>query len=306
MTAATSHLSLDSSGHPDPDTISEYVEDLLAPQASAELSAHLTGCADCRETHDSLEEIRSLLGELGETEVPPIPDDIALRIDAALAEAAQTATEAVDGGAGPTAARTAAQAATGPSSPSYRTSPSRPGAGGPGRRPRRRLRRAALGAAALAACGLIVTAALNLHPEVGSGSSSAANGAAAAGEAHASMAGASTAFSRSGFTQQIQRLLGAQTSGSARPQAQSGAKEPNSVPGATAVPSCVLAAVPRQTRPLLAATTGSYRSTAVYALVYPDPDDPAHKAEAYLVSADCLTPAEYTSPVLLSGIVPRP
>ena len=139
MTAAASHLSLDSSGHPDIETISEYVEDLLAPQAAAELSAHLTGCADCRESRDTLDEIRALLGQ---TEVLPIPDDIAQRIDAALADAAdadaaakpsQAASATGGGGTGRVATRTAPSGPTGPFSPVRPASPSRPGTGGPGR-----------------------------------------------------------------------------------------------------------------------------------------------------------------------------
>ena len=325
MTAAASHLSLDSSGHPDIETISEYVEDLLAPQAAAELSAHLTGCADCRESRDALDEIRALLGQ---TEVPPIPDDIAQRIDAALADAAldvdadadtaakpsQAASATGGGGAGRSATRTAPSGPTGPFSPVRPASPSRPGAAGPGRKVARRVRRAALGVAALAACGLFVTAVLNLpgsSSSKGASSSSAAVGRVA-GAGQGTAGSQSIPFSRGGFTQQIQTLLAAPTptSGVVQPQAQgseSGVQHSNSGTGrlGTDLPSCVLAVVPGQHKSLLAAATGTYRGQAVYALVYPDSADPAHKVDAFLVSADCLTPAEYTSPVLLQNVVPR-
>jgi Putative zinc-finger len=326
MTAEASHLSLDSSGHPDIETLSEYVEELLTPQAAAELAAHLTSCADCRESRDTLDEIRALLGQ---TEFPPIPDDVALRIDAALAaeadharadaaKPAQAALRTSEAATARPAARTSPGGSAGPSSPAH---PARPGGAGPGRARLRRLRQAALGVAALAACGLVVTAALHIHPNVSSASRSDSAAVPKSGGADQGNGTRFTAFSRTGFPQQIQSLLAAP--GAAQPQAQSGGQAAargtgKGTSGGTAgaasgpetgaaagVPSCVLAAVPHQGEPLLAATLGSYQGDQVYALVYPDPTDPAHAVEAFLVDFDCATPAGHDGPVLLSGTVPR-
>ena len=309
MTAAASHLNLDSSGHPDIEAISDYVEELLAPQATAELTAHLSDCAECRESRDALDEIRSLLGR---TEVPSLPGDIALRIDAALAAEAE---------AGPTSSTAAepAQAApeeahrtmAPPPPPRAAAGPSRPAGSGPGRKRGQRLRRAALGAAALAACGLIITAVADSHGGLSAGpSKSAALSTAAAGPAAGTRL---TAFSEAGFTQQIQQLLSAPLSQSNRPQAQGPGQQPYAVsPRSTpaqstpTAPSCVLAAVNRPGRQPLAVSLGSYQGTEVYALVYPDAADPAHSVSAFLVNADCVTSAGHPTPLMLSRTVPRP
>jgi len=308
---ATSHLSLDASGHPDIETLSEYVEDLLAPQVAAELTAHLAGCADCRESRDALDEIRSLLGQ---AEVPPIPDDIALRIDAALAaeaadaqqatgtasKAASAPRAAVERDSGRPTARTSLSGPQGPSSPT------RPTGEGPGRRTARRLRRAALGVAALTACGLIVTAALHIHGGDSSGTASSSSRSSGFGREAGSQF---TVFSRTGFAGQVQMLLSAQPSGADQPQAQSGVQRSSSASAKAdnrAVPSCVLAAVSRPGQQPLAVEQGSYQGIAVYALVYPDSADPAHAVDAFLVDAGCTTPVGHITPVLLSDTVARP
>ena len=304
MTAAASHLNLDSSGHPDIETIAEYVEDLLAPQAAAELSAHLTGCPACRESREALDEIRSLLGE---TEVPSIPEDVALRIDAALAAEAAAPSAGVHQADSPPRAL-AAPGAT----PRGSVGPSGARRGDSQGRRARRLRRAALGMASLAACGLIITAVLNTHTTE---SSSGARGAAAGGFSGAA-GGAGprfTAFSQSGFTQQIQTLLTPPAGQSNEPQIQGGGQHPESVstrsagePVAVTAPGCVLASVDRPGSRPTSVFLGTYQNIEVYALVYPAAGDPAHAVQAYLVDAACTTPAGHTTPVLLSRTVPRP
>ncbi|AXI78614.1 anti-sigma factor family protein [Peterkaempfera bronchialis] len=164
--------------HPAVEEISDFTEDLLAPEAAAAVRTHLADCPECADTRDALLEIRSLLGR---PESLRMPADIAERIDAALAAEALLSSATPQGeprpAAPPTAADRASDAAdparpapstsaehTGDSAPPHPAKDrARPGgspgpAGGPGRRRgprRRRTARALLTAAALvAAVGL--------------------------------------------------------------------------------------------------------------------------------------------------------
>ncbi|MFD8661630.1 anti-sigma factor family protein, partial [Streptomyces globisporus] len=73
----------DTAQHPEVSEISDLTEGLLAPSRTAEVQQHLAQCDLCSEIRDSLEEIRGLLGTMPDPE--PMPEDIAARIDAALA-----------------------------------------------------------------------------------------------------------------------------------------------------------------------------------------------------------------------------
>ncbi|MBE8471512.1 anti-sigma factor family protein [Streptomyces justiciae] len=73
----------DAAGHPDVAELSELTEGLLTPTRSADVRRHLDECELCADVHASLEEIRGLLGSLPGP--PRMPDDVAGRIDAALA-----------------------------------------------------------------------------------------------------------------------------------------------------------------------------------------------------------------------------
>ncbi|MFF8946373.1 hypothetical protein ACF1A5_29700 [Streptomyces sp. NPDC014864] len=87
----------DRAGHPDVTEISDLTEGLLAPSRSTALRRHLDGCELCADVYASLEEIRGLLGTLPGP--PRMPNDVAGRIDAALAAEAllsATAAEATD------------------------------------------------------------------------------------------------------------------------------------------------------------------------------------------------------------------
>ncbi|WP_308429855.1 MULTISPECIES: anti-sigma factor family protein [Streptomyces] len=59
------------------------MEGLLPPSRSSDVRRHLDECPLCADVHDSLEEIRGLLGRLPGPS--PMPADVAGRIDAALA-----------------------------------------------------------------------------------------------------------------------------------------------------------------------------------------------------------------------------
>ncbi|MFC7305954.1 hypothetical protein ACFQVC_17225 [Streptomyces monticola] len=69
--------------HPEVSEISDLTEGLLSPARTTDVRRHLDGCELCSEVHDSLTEIRDLLGTLPGP--PRMPADVAGRIDAALA-----------------------------------------------------------------------------------------------------------------------------------------------------------------------------------------------------------------------------
>ncbi|MFC1431242.1 hypothetical protein ACEZDB_11340 [Streptacidiphilus sp. N1-3] len=311
---------LDSSGHPPVETIAEDLEALLPPEDAALLHAHVADCRDCRDTRAALEEIRSLLGQ---TATPVLPAEIGIRIDAALAAEALLATApgpadpaGADRPAAPAADRTDRtddRAGDAPGKPrsasSAPTGPLRPPRG-PGRA--RRWRRAALGVAALAVVGLISTAVLqsgNGGMKAGSGS---AKSVAGAGAANPRTDGAAlVVFSDASLDEQIQQLL-PDGAGSTALQPQAHPQTDGGV--STGAPACVLAAVGRTGETPLASTRGSYRGTAVFAVVYTSPVDPLHKVDAYLVSASCAdrgahasdgAPGSAGATVLVRRTVPR-
>ncbi|TDC64370.1 anti-sigma factor family protein, partial [Streptomyces hainanensis] len=74
--------------HPDPAEIAALDEDLLSVEEAAELRQHLAQCTGCAEVHADLLVLRQ---ELRDLPVPSIPDDVAARIDAALAAEATSA-----------------------------------------------------------------------------------------------------------------------------------------------------------------------------------------------------------------------
>ncbi|MEU0100807.1 hypothetical protein ABZ174_20205, partial [Streptomyces sp. NPDC006267] len=73
----------DTAQHPEVSEISDLTEGLLPPSRAVEVRQHLARCDLCSEVQGSLEEIRGLLGTMPAPE--PMPEDIAARIDAALA-----------------------------------------------------------------------------------------------------------------------------------------------------------------------------------------------------------------------------
>lgn len=81
----------DTAGHPDVTEISDLTEGLLTPSRTEDVERHLDECVLCTDVYTSLEEIRGLLGTLpGPVRMP---DDIADRIDAALAAEADVSRE---------------------------------------------------------------------------------------------------------------------------------------------------------------------------------------------------------------------
>ncbi|MGE7435045.1 hypothetical protein [Kitasatospora sp. NPDC001175] len=68
--------------HPGTELLADLAEDLADPDLVPGLRRHLAECPDCADSFVAFAEVRDLLGAV---EAPPLPADIAERIDAALA-----------------------------------------------------------------------------------------------------------------------------------------------------------------------------------------------------------------------------
>lgn len=323
----------DTAQHPEVSEISDLTEGLLSPSRTEEVRQHVTGCALCTEVQDSLEEIRELLGTMPAPE--PMPEDIAARIDAALAaEARPTATSADEPVVVSRETTTAEDETTEDTTPDRATSepaprsiggtsaPDRPAgrssaATGPGRRPSHRRRRAvvlgtAFGAAVI---GMSVFFLQSLAPSGDSSKTAADSGVSAADSgAHA--------YADGTLESQVQDLLGSgadqdspgakkvppgadtkSTSEAITPDAET-SRSPLKAPAVT-VPPCVQQATGRTT-PALALDEGTYQGTDAYLVVLPHPGDPA-RVQAYLVATSCVeTAPESTGQLLLTRAYDRP
>ncbi|MEU4089836.1 hypothetical protein [Streptomyces aureus] len=281
----------DKAGHPDVAEISDLTEGLLSLSRAEEVRHHLDACVLCSDVYDSLEEIRGLLGTLpGPSRMP---DDVAERIDAALAaEALLGATapnEAPDKAADADADRAHVSRETSTvGSPSGHPR----GATGPGRphRARRARRRTVVLTGALAAVALGLGAIL-VQSLGGDGSGKTAHIASG----HES--GALKTFSEKSLQGDVSALL-AKTkksgdgSASAKPwgiQSQDAGTESGGVKTlitpTPAVPQCVQQGT-GDPGALLAAKEGSFQGKGVYLLVVSDSSDTT-KVTAYIVDASC-------------------
>lgn len=97
MTSAP--FAADDDRHPEVAEISAYAEDLLPVARSDSLRSHLSTCSLCGDVLLSLQEIRAALGDVSHP--PRMPEDVASRIDAALAaeallEASDVSRETLD------------------------------------------------------------------------------------------------------------------------------------------------------------------------------------------------------------------
>ncbi|MFJ9110903.1 hypothetical protein [Streptomyces sp. NPDC102283] len=316
----------DTAQHPEVTEISDLTEGLLSPSRTEEVRQHVTGCALCTEVRDSLEEIRELLGTMPAPE--PMPEDIAARIDAALAAEARPAAPAVDEPVVVSRETTTAEDTTDreTSKPAPRSigasAQDRPtgrssAATGPGRRPTRRRRRAvvlgtAFGAAVI---GMGVFFLQSIAPSGDSSKTAADSGVSAADSgAHA--------YADGTLESQVQDLLGSgagrespgakkvppgadtkSTSEAITPDTET-SRSPLKAP-AVAVPPCVQQATGRTT-PALALDEGTYQGTDTYLVVLPHPSDPS-RVQAYLVAASCVdTAPESTGQLLLTRVYDRP
>jgi anti-sigma factor RsiW len=293
----------DTTGHPDVAEISDLAEGLLPPSRSADVRRHLEACELCADVHASLEEIRGLLGALPGP--PRMPDDVAHRIDAALAAEAllnatapETTSEAQDDVAVSTpeseadrTARVSRETSAGTARPAGRAHTATTG---PGRKDRKRSGRrkvAVLGTAfAVAALGL--------------GSvllSSLTGGEGPDGSAHGQRSTAADTFSASGLEQQVTDLL-AKAQGSRSPDSvgiQGNPESPSTkIFQQPAVPSCVQKGT-GQSDAALALEKGTYKGKDAMLVVLPDPSDDT-RVNAYLMDATCVDRASVgTAKVLL-------
>jgi len=290
----------DAAGHPDVAEISDLTEGLLPPSRTADVRRHLDDCALCADVYDSLEEIRGLLGTLpGPTHMP---DDVAGRIDAALAAEAllnamapDQASRAGDDGASVSRETSTADisfvSADSGSAPSGDRPSGHPRAAtGPGRahRVRHGRRRAAVLGTVFTAAALGLGAILvqsmggdNRTPETATQQES----------------GSKVTFSEEKLNGQVADLLAKNKSTGDR----SGSKKPLGIESQDAgtesggvgtlitptvpVPDCVQQGT-GNSGAVLAAEKGTYKETSVYLVVLPDASD-STKVTAYIVDDTC-------------------
>ncbi|NUR40155.1 MAG: hypothetical protein HOV73_08740 [Streptomyces sp.] len=276
----------DTTGHPDVAEISDLTEGLLTPTRSGDVRRHLDECELCADVHASLEEIRGLLGSLPGP--PRMPDEIAGRIDAALAAEAllsATAPESVEAttlGDAHVSRETSVSAAR-------PVGHARAATTGPGRKGRSRG-----GRRRIAVLGTVFTVAA-----LGLGSvllSSFNDGKPSAPTTQAD------AFSGKKVGTQVSELL-AQGSGE-------GSRAPRSLGANTVpenhlknqpvpqVPSCVLRGIGRDDE-ALAAKKGSYDGDAAYLVLMLNAKD-SSRVDAYVVDAGCEKDPSSSAKVLLT------
>ncbi|MGX5391995.1 anti-sigma factor family protein [Streptomyces anulatus] len=301
----------DTAQHPEVSEISDLTEGLLSPSRAAEVRQHVAECDLCSEVRDSLEEIRDLLGTMPTPE--PMPEDIAARIDAALAAEVRPTAPVVDEPVVVSRETTTVEDTTTDRATSESASrsigapaPSRPAgrssaATGPGRRPARRRRRAvvlgtAFGAAVI---GMSVFFLQSIAPS-GDSSKTAADSGVSAAESSAH------AYTDGTLESQVQDLLGGgasqespgakkvppgadtKSSSEAVTPDTEGSRSPLKAP-AVVVPPCVQQATGRTT-PALALDEGTYQGTDAYLVVLPHPGDPS-RVQAYVVATSCVDAA---------------
>ncbi|MEV4335808.1 hypothetical protein [Streptomyces sp. NPDC049590] len=285
----------DTAGHPDIAEISDLTEGLLAPDRVRDVRRHLDVCASCADVYASLEEIRGLLGSLPVPE--RMPDDVAARLEAALAAEAtpNVSTEdiasdvsretslAADHHADRSAGRPADRPTDRPAGrPRAAAGPGRKGAGR-GRRRGRFVLGAVLTAAVLGAGSLLMTSL--------SGSSDHSS-------AHGTPSASASAFSGDSVEDQVHSLLAAQKTlphggDGPRQRPDDGSRSSGTTEGpstflrtAVPVPDCVRQTF-RQGVDVLGAKTGTYAGRSAYLVVVADIHD-NERVTAYVVDASCV------------------
>jgi anti-sigma factor RsiW len=300
----------DKAGHPDVAEISDLTEGLLSPSRIAGIRQHLDECDLCADVYASLEEIRGLLGTLPGP--PRMPDDVAGRIDAALAAEAllnATAPNAVDVPAPVGSSSRSLSDADDSAHVSRETSATadrpagraRTATTGPGRKDRKRSGRrkvavlgAVFGVAALG-FGSVFLSSLN-------------DGKSSSPSAQGQQSASADTFSEGKLNNQVADLLAKSKSS----ESVSSAPHSLGVEGNTGkpsadtpkilkqptVPACVQQGIGRDD-PALATQEGTYKGTAVLLVVLPDASD-STRVTAYIVDMACVDhPSSGTGKVLL-------
>ncbi|MER7970641.1 hypothetical protein ABTX35_16865 [Streptomyces sp. NPDC096080] len=281
----------DMTGHPDVDELSDLTEGLLPPSRTAAVRRHLDGCELCADVCASLEEIQGLLGALPEP--TPMPDDVARRIDAALAAEALRGKEPSAGSPEPAVpdapdrddsahvSRETSTAGTTASTarPAGRARTSTTGPGRKERRPGGRRRVAVLGTVfTVAALGIGSVLLAGLHDDASPPSPQARE------TSH-------DTFSAGQLENQVSALLREQPAGTSSEAPRSmgiegGSDQPKVLKEPT-VPSCVREGIGRDA-PALAAEAGTYQGTGALLVVLPDASD-GTKVTAYLMDTSCVS-----------------
>ncbi|MFJ9894050.1 anti-sigma factor family protein [Streptomyces sp. NPDC091280] len=293
----------DTAGHPDVAEISDLTEGLLQPSRASEVRRHLDECELCADVHDSLEEIRGLLGTMPGP--PRMPAEVASRIDAALAAEALLGATAPEALAAPTLV-SASRSVAGEDIATHvsrETSPlaDRPSgrahaATGPGRRGQSRSGRrgrivlgAVFTAAVLGAGSLFLQSSLSDHK-----TSDTAQG---------NPTSAADTFSKGKLESEVADLLSTKTAtrqgvGTGKPWnaetvpedgTKSSAKTPQTLiqPSGT-IPNCIRQGINRSDEDVLGAKKGTYNGNAAYLVVLPDASD-STRVTAYVVDATCVS-----------------
>lgn len=302
----------DTAGHPDVAEISDLTEGLLPPSRTADVRRHLDECVLCADVYDSLEEIRGLLGTLpGPTRMP---DDVAGRIDAALAaEALLSATVPGHDGAEDDRVSVSRETsvagvshtpgAPSPASPADRPSGHSHAATGPGRS-----RRGRHGRRRVVVLGTVFTAAV-----LGLGAilvQSMGDGSSGKSSQTATQQGAKDTFSEGTLKSQVADLLAKNKSvdtRSASPKRPWGVESNDAGNGSAGVdtlitptvqvPDCIQKGT-GSSATILAAEKGTYEGTSVYLVVVPDATD-STKVTVYIVDAACMKQASASPGKLL-------
>ncbi|MFF7447605.1 MULTISPECIES: anti-sigma factor family protein [unclassified Streptomyces] len=284
--------STDTAGHPDVAEISDLTEGLLPPSRTADVRRHLDACELCADIHASLEEIRGLLGSIPGP--PRMPDDVAGRIDAALAAEAllnSTAPEPADPPV-PTVSHVSRETSVSADRPAGHA---RTSSTGPGRKDRSRG-----GRRRIAVLGTVFTVAA-----LGLGSvllSSLDDGRPSEPTTQAG------AFSGKKVETEVSALLSHSSGDTSRPPRSFGTNNvpENSLKNRTLpqVPPCVLQSIGREDE-ALAAKEGTYAGEPAYLVVMLNPknDD---RVDAYVVDAACETDSSSSAEVLLTQSYARP
>ncbi|MFE9686501.1 hypothetical protein [Streptomyces sp. NPDC006285] len=300
----------DKAGHPDVTEISDLTEGLLPASRSAAVRRHLDDCTLCADVHDSLTEIRGMLGTLpGPLRMP---DDVVGRIDAALAAEALLDATAPTAGADAVSSAGASPSRSGDERESTgaedeesghvsretSTAADRPaghsrGATGPGRvsRPRRRRRRtvvlgAMFTAAALGLGGVLLQSL---------GGDSSDNDPAASPK----QTDSATTFAGKELEVQVEDLLAKAEKKdggprSAKPQGTGSQESPSILNLPTdSVPVCITQGIGRDATPL-ASKEGSYKDTEAYLVVLHAATDPT-QVTAYVVDSACVDKPSITA-----------
>ncbi|MEV4041978.1 hypothetical protein [Streptomyces sp. NPDC049744] len=283
MTSSTT----DMTGHPDVAEIADLAEGILPTARTADVRQHLENCALCADVYASLGEIQGLLGTLPGP--GPMPDDVAARIDAALASEplpgadAPDPQPAVDRSVGD-GARVSRETSVPVDRPGGHA---RPSSTGPGRKDRRRggrRRIAVLGAvAAAAAIGLGSVIVSSLAGESPSGNT-----------AHEQQTAVADTFSEDRLQDKVTNLVadGGTQNGSRTPRSfgmeseNGGETAENHVFKQPTVPECVRKGIGRDDA-VIATEPGVYQGKEALLVLLPDATHET-RVTAYIVEAACV------------------